>query len=113
MVKEEQVAVARPVDLAELGSFEALGEQLVVPPQCIDCIVLDTKKIAEGIGMASAIRDRERQYFPESKIPELRSNLVERSDDAVSGACRFIVQQECWRYEEVVDQVESNLGEIE
>jgi hypothetical protein len=88
-----------PVDNSELASFTAVGEDFVAPAACIGCAVLNPKKAGESIGMV--VLKKSEDYFPKSKIPELRDNLVQRADDAVSGVCRFILQQSCWRVEQV------------
>jgi hypothetical protein len=88
-----------PVDNSELTSFTAVDEIFIAPAACIGCAVLNAKKTGEAMGMV--VRKKTEEYFPESKIPELRDNLVQRADDAVSGACRFILQQSCWRVERV------------
>ncbi|MGH7157443.1 MAG: hypothetical protein ACREGG_05055 [Candidatus Saccharimonadales bacterium] len=101
MNAQEMVSAATPVNLDELKSFQAVGEEFSVPEPCVGCLALDPKKIAEGLGMIVVSREGEQQFFPASKIGDVKEEEVRRADDAVSGACRFIVQQQCWRYEEV------------
>jgi hypothetical protein len=90
-----------PVDSDEHTTFTALNEEFVAPAACIGCIVLNAKRTAESIGMVVPPRAGGYEYFPPSKIPELKSTLVQRADDSISGACKFILQQECWRVEKV------------
>jgi hypothetical protein len=91
-----------PVDKSELASFTAFGEEFIAPAACIGCAVLNAKKNGEAIGMF--VKKKPEEYYPEHKIPELRDILVQRADDAVSGACRFILQQSCWRVEQVEEK---------
>jgi len=90
-----------PVESEQLTSFTLLGEEFIVPVACIRCAVLDPKSAGETLGMSVPLRDGALEYFPEHKIPELKSNLLQRADDAVSGACRFILKQQCWRVEKI------------